>query len=335
MTLRTAVVGTGKLGAVHARVLSAASGSKLIGVVDVDAKAAARVAKSSRTSVLRGIDEVAERANAAVVAVPTSAHFEVASRLLEAGVPCLVEKPLAQTPEQGRALVALARQVGVPLMVGHVERFNPVVLALLEHDLDPGFLEAQRVSPFSFRSSDVGVVLDMMIHDIDLILHLVRSPLSGVHAVGVGVLGEHEDMANARLTFESGAVANVTASRVALKTERKLRLFARDTYVTLDFQKKSGRIVRLADNVRARIAEGSLTLDGMTPLEATARRLVKTTSLKVRGKQEPLALEDQEFLDAVREGRDPAVTGEHGVLAMETAARVVASIRENFRKPED
>jgi len=268
-----------------------------------------------------------------VVAVPTSLHFEVTKPLLEAGVACLVEKPLAATPEEGRALVEIARERGVVLMVGHVERFNPVVIALMERGLEPRFLEAHRVSPFSFRSADVGVVLDMMIHDIDLILHLVRSPLEDVHAVGVGVLGEHEDMANARLLFESGAVANVTASRVALKTERKLRLFASETYATLDFQKKSGRIVRLAEHVRDRLAEGSLTLDGLSPLEATMKRLVRTEKLVVDTRKEPLALEDAEFLAAVSEGRDPVVTGEHGVRAMETAERVVGSIHRNLAGP--
>ena len=213
-------------------------------------------------------------------------------------------------------------------MVGHVERFNPAVVAILDHGLQPRFLEAQRVSPFPFRSADVGVVLDMMIHDIDLILHLVRSNVTSVHAVGVGVLGDTEDMANARLVFENGAVANVTASRIALKTERKLRVFAEDTYVTLDFHKKSGRLVRLAPGVREDIAAGNIELEGMTPLEATVKRLVRTNSLKVRSKDEPLMLEDQAFLDAVKNGHDPAVTGEHGVLAMETAAKVIASIRE-------
>ena len=240
----------------------------------------------------------------------------------------MVEKPLAVDPVEARTLVEVARENDVRLMVGHVERFNPAVVAVLEHDLEPRFLEAHRVSPFPFRSSDVGVVLDMMIHDIDLILHLVRSPVKAVHAVGVGVLGTTEDMANVRLVFENGAVANVTASRLALKTERKLRFFAEDTYVTLNFHKKSGRLIRLAPGVRDDIASGALRLEGMSPLEATVKRLVKTQSLKVRAKDEPLRLEDEEFLAAIREGRDPAVTGEHGVLAMETAAKVVASIAE-------
>jgi predicted dehydrogenase len=330
--VRVAVVGAGALGSVHARVLSSIPDAVLCGVHDADPARAAAVARANRSAVLEDLASVVRMAEAAIVAVPTAAHFTVATTLLEAGLPCLVEKPLARTLEEGRALVELARVRRLPLMVGHVERFNPAVLALLAMDLRPRFLEAQRVSPFSFRSTDVGVVLDMMIHDIDLILHLVQSPLESVHAVGVAVLGDHEDMANARLVFENGAVANVTASRIALKTERKLRLFSEEAYVTLDFHKKSGRLVRLADGVRDRVRTGALTLDGMSPLEATAKRLVRTSTLKVRTKDEPLRLEDQEFVSAVREQREPVVSGHHGLAAMEAAERVVASIRESLRR---
>ena len=317
------MVGTGALGSIPARVLS-----KLSEAPDTDGARARDVAKKWKVPLLEDLDAVAEHAEAAIVAVPTSAHLRVAEHLLGAGVHCLVEKPLASTIEEAQRIVAVAREGDRRLMVGHVERFNPAVVAILDHGLQPRFLEAQRVSPFPFRSADVGVVLDMMIHDIDLILHLVRSNVTSVHAVGVGVLGDTEDMANARLVFENGAVANVTASRIALKTERKLRFFAEDTYVTLDFHKKSGRLVRLAPGVREDIAAGNIELEGMTPLEATVKRLVRTNSLKVRSKDEPLMLEDQAFLDAVKNGHDPAVTGEHGVLAMETAAKVIASIRE-------
>lgn len=329
MGVRCAVVGAGALGSIHARVLSKLADAELVGVHDTDGARARDVAKKWKVPVFEDLDAVAAGAEAAIVAVPTSAHMGVAEHLLSAGVHCLVEKPLASSLEEARRIVAVAREADRQLMVGHVERFNPAVVAVLKHGLEPRFLEAQRVSPFPFRSADVGVVLDMMIHDIDLILHLVRSKVTAVHAVGVGVLGDAEDMANARLVFENGAVANVTASRVALKTERKMRFFAEDTYVTLDFHKKSGRLIRLAPGVREGIVGGQIKLEGMTPLEATVKRLVRTHSLKVRAKDEPLMLEDQAFLDAVKDGHEPAVTGEHGVLAMETAAQVIASIRAN------
>jgi predicted dehydrogenase len=264
--------------------------------------------------------------------VPTRSHLEVARVLLERGVPCLVEKPLASDTDEGRQLVEIARQKAVPLMVGHVERFNPIVVALLERGLAPRFAEAHRVSPYSFRSADVGVVMDVMIHDIDLILHLIPSPVRSVHAVGFGVLGEHEDLANARVIFEDGSVANVTASRLALKTERKLRLFAPDCYVSLDLLKKVGRIVRPGPGLQREIERAKADLGSMNPLQIMLKRLVRTESISAKHGEEPLKAEDREFLAAVREARDPAVSGEHGLLAMEAARLVQASIRENLSR---
>jgi predicted dehydrogenase len=298
-------------------------------VCDRDADRAAEVAAAHDARVCAGLDEFAAAVDAAVVAVPTSAHFEVAAELLARGVHCLVEKPLARTPEEGRLLTERARERGVCLMVGHVERFNPAVVALLRHHLAPRFVEAQRVSPFAFRSTDIGVVLDMMIHDIDLILHLVASPVKAVHAVGVGVIGAHEDLANVRLIFDNGAVANATASRLALKKERTLRLFAPECYASLDLMARRGRLLRPGPGLREGVATGGIDLGSMNPLEAMTRQLVEIEEL-VGDDAEPLALEDREFIAAIGEGRDPAVTGEHGVLAMETAEMVVRSIRENL-----
>lgn len=330
--LRVAVAGAGVLGSVHARVLAKMDGVALAGICDTDAERARALAKSWKTRVLASLDEIPVAADACVVAVPTSAHVGVAERLLAAGVACLVEKPLAPTPEEGRRIVAAARRSGAPLMVGHVERFNPAVIALRAQNLRPRFIEAQRVSPFAFRSTDIGVVMDLMIHDLDLILHLVDAPLEDVHAVGVAVVGEHEDLANARLLFADGAVANVTASRVALKTERKLRLFARDCYVTLDFKEKSGRIVRPAPRLREALASGALAEGRLNPLEVMLKKLVTTSTLDVRPDLEPLAEEDREFVAAIRERRDPLVTGEDAVRALDAAARVVASLRRNLAR---
>jgi predicted dehydrogenase len=176
--------------------------------------------------------------------------------------------------------------------------------------------------------------MDMMIHDIDLILHLVQAPVESVHAVGVSVIGDHEDLANARLVFRNGAVANVTASRVALKTERKLRLFAPDCYVTLDFKEKTGRIVRPAPHLKEALTKGTFSEGRLNPLEVMLKKLVTTESLKVRGELEPLVEEDREFLSAVRDRRDPLITGEHGLRAIEAAEAVVQSLRENLARAE-
>lgn len=328
--VRVAVVGTGTLGAVHARVLADLDEAELVGVVDTDADAAARVARKHRTRVLPDLDAVREEAEACVVAVPTKSHHTIASPLLDAGVSCLVEKPLATSLTEAEDLVTRAERGGAVLMVGHVERFNPAVMALMKHDLAPRFLEAQRVSPYSFRSADVGVVLDMMIHDIDLILHLVDSSVASVHAVGIGVVSDMEDLANVRLIFENGAVANVTASRLAFKTERKLRLFAKDCYVSLDFRARTGRIIRPAPGVREKLDAGTLDFARLKPLDIMTRRLVRTETLKVPRRTEPLVAEDQEFLRAIIEDRPPLVPGSHGLRAMQAADQVVRSIRENL-----
>lgn len=324
-----AVVGTGALGSIHTRILASLPEAQLVGIVDPDRETADRVAAQWKTESLR-MEDLYGRVKACVIATPTSTHRAVAEPLLRAGISCMVEKPLCRTIEEGEALVAAAEATGATLMVGHVERFNPVVLALLEENLKPRFLEAQRVSPYSFRSSDVGVVLDMMIHDIDLILHLVPSDLVDVQAVGVAVIGDYEDMANARLTFADGSVANVTASRVALKTERKLRLLSEGTYVTMDFHKKRGRVVQLLEGVREKVRTGQIRPGLLTPLQAMTRKLVRTRALKVGRHEEPLLLEDREFLRAVHEQREPLVSGRHGLRAMSAASRVTASIANHL-----
>ncbi|MEZ6196485.1 MAG: Gfo/Idh/MocA family oxidoreductase [Planctomycetota bacterium] len=327
------VAGVGHLGSIHARVLSELPEAELIGVLDADRARAEAQGEKLGVPAFTSVEDLPERLRAAIVATPTSSHRDVASRLLERGVDVLVEKPIAKTPAEGRELVELARRHERVLMVGHSERFNPVVLALEGQPLAPRFIESQRVSPFSFRSADVGVVLDMMIHDIDIILHLVRSPVSGVHAVGVPVIGRTtEDLANARIVFENGAVANVTASRVALKTERLMRIFSRDAYVSLDFHQKQGRIVRKGKALR----DGDVDLaeafaSAPSPLHFMQQSLVEMTELSVP-EIEPLKAEDRAFLDAVARRAEPPVTGEQGVEALEVAERIVASLRESLSR---
>ncbi len=332
--LRFAVVGAGHLGAIHARILHENPDVELAAICDVDAERAQEIAALYGTSVctdaadLVGID-------AAVVATPTVQHFSVAAQLLESGVHTLVEKPICSTVQEARELCRIAKDRERCLMVGHSERFNPVILALEEHNLSPRFIDSQRVSPFSFRSADVGVVLDMMIHDIDIILHLTKSPVKAVHAVGVPVIGTNEDLANARIVFENGAVANATASRVALKTERLIRMFSREMYVTLDFSKKVGRIIRRG----AALEAGGLDLSSpefariTNPLEFMQRDLVRIEQLVIKD-VEPLAAEDAAFVHAIRENVEPAVTGEDGARALETAQLIVDSAKQSFDRAE-
>ncbi len=323
------VVGCGHLGSIHARVLSELDGAQLVGVYDTDAERAGAVAAEHDVAVLPALDDLPGGVRAAVVAVPTDRHHAVGSELLGRGVHCLIEKPIATTLDEADALIALAADKGLTLMVGHSERFNPVIRALDAFGVQPRFIDCQRVSPYSFRSTDIGVVLDMMIHDIDLILHLVGSPLKAVHAVGVPVIdGEHEDLANARLVFENGAVANATASRMALKVERKIRLFAPELYASLDLQAKTGRLIRPGpalsggmDDLKEILARGVAN-----PLELMMRGIVTMTELKGDDRQ-PLEVEDEAFLSAVATGAPPPVTGPHGRDALEAAQRIVHALR--------
>jgi predicted dehydrogenase len=328
--LDVAVVGAGHLGRIHARVLSEIPGVRLAAVVDPDPAALKTVASERRCAAFPDAAALPSGIRAAIVATPTVAHHAVASMLIDRGVACLVEKPLAGSVAEARDLAERARRARVPLMVGHVERFNPAVVALLERRIRPRFISSDRVSPFSFRSADIGVVLDMMIHDLDIILHLVDSPVTSVDAVGVGVIGDPEDLASVRIRFENKAVATLTASRLALKTERRMRMFAPGCYVTLDFLKKTGQIIRPTDNLRAKLESAKGKLGNLTPLQVMLQNLLEIEKLDIE-EFEPLKREDEEFVAAVREGRDPQVTGEHGLRALEVADRIAASIREHLQ----
>jgi predicted dehydrogenase len=242
-------------------------------------------------------------------------------------VACLVEKPLAKDVADGRRIVDAAARAGVAVQVGHIERFNPAVRAMARLEMAPRFIESIRISPMTFRSIDVGVVLDMMIHDIDIVLKLAGSPVADIAAVGVSVIGGHEDICNARLTFANGCVANVTASRLALKTERKLRVFSSDAYVSVDYQKRYGMVVRRTGNLDAiretaeKIRSGELT----DPSGLSYADLLHVEELQISD-TEPLRAQLESFVSAVRNGTRPEVTAEDGLAAVETAIRVVEAI---------
>jgi len=241
--VRVAVVGVGHFGRNHARVYAGMNGVELVAVADPNGERCGAVAEQYKTLGVPDHRQVGE-VDAVSIAVPTSRHADVACWFLERGIPVLVEKPLADSVAAAERIVDTAHRNGTFVGVGHVERFNPVVVAATELGIRPIFIECHRLNPFSFRATDVGVVLDLMIHDLDVILHFVGSRVERVDAVGVPILSEHEDIANARLTFANGAVANVTASRVAVQTMRKIRVFSPDSYISLDYGKREGVIFR-------------------------------------------------------------------------------------------
>ena len=308
--VRLAVVGVGHLGRQHARVAARTPGVTLVGIHDHHASRAEEVARVEGSSVLSGPEEVAERAEAVVVATPTASHAALAGFFLDRGVDVLVEKPMTASLADADALVGLARRKGRVLEVGHVERYNPAVGAVLSRVSSPLFIEGHRLGAPTERSLDIDVVLDLMIHDLQIVGELVRRPAREVRAAGMPVLTERIDIANARIEFEGGCVANLTASRVSTEPMRKLRIFAPPLYCSIDMQARSVAAHRLArGGARPQVVPEAI------PVEAG----------------DPLSRELADFVRAVRQRKDPVVTGEVGREALALAERVVEAIEIHRR----
>jgi predicted dehydrogenase len=324
---RIAVVGVGHLGRNHARILAALPDVELVGVVDSRPEQAHAIAEATGTTAYTDYRELIDKVDAVSVAVPTRQHREVAGAFLERGIPAMVEKPLASTLAEAEELVALAEASGVPLAVGHIERFNPALKALEGIPLRPKYIAAERLGTYTFRSTDIGVVLDLMIHDIDLVLSMVSAPVVSVAAVGVSVFGGHEDVANARIEFADGSVANLTASRASYQTVRKMRIWGAEGYVTLDFATKHGTLVRPSDRLR----RGELELEGVDlaqPAQIKDRifgKILRVDQVQTEGR-EPLALELEDFIASVRTGSRPKVSGADALRAVALADRVMQSL---------
>jgi len=312
--VRTAVVGAGKMGAIHAKVYDQLPQSSLVAVVDTDAARAKRLAQKYNCSDYTDCSDILGKVDAVTIATPTVTHLELAKVFIKNKVAVLIEKPLAANVREGRKIVSLARKNDCVVAVGHSERCNPVVQAMKRLDVEPRFIEANRVSPYPFRSTDVSVVLDVMIHDIDIILSLAASKIKRIYAVGVNVIEDNEDICNARIVFDNGCIANITASRLALKTERKLRVFSRQAYLSLDYFKKSGMIIK-ADNFN------------MTNVNWPD--LLHIEQLDIDDK-EPIRLEQEAFLRAVADRTlAPEVSAREGLAALECAQKILRSVRKH------
>src|SRR6266446_7488862 len=242
--IRLGIVGVGSIGKNHARIYSALPGVKFSAILDTNGDVANAISREQGVPAVATLEEFASLVDAATVSTPTPHHYEIGKFLLKHGKHLLIEKPITETPEQALELVKLAKERAVILQVGHVERFNPVLSALEQRLSKPRFIEAHRLSPYPFRSIEIGVVLDLMIHDLEIILHLVRSPVKNIDAVGVPVLSRGEDIANARIRFENGCIANITASRISPERMRKIRVFQEDVYLSLDYQNQTGEMYR-------------------------------------------------------------------------------------------
>ncbi len=328
--LRTAVIGAGKMGQIHTKVYATLPQSELTAIIDTDYKKAKKLAKKYKCSALKEPADILDKVDAVTIATPTITHFELAKIFIENSIPVLIEKPLAASVEEGEKIVELAKEKNCVVAVGHSERCNPVVQAIKRLDIEPKFIESVRISPYPFRSTDVGVVLDVMIHDIDIILSLARSKVKEVTAVGVNVIDEAEDICNARIVFESGCIANITASRLALKTERKVRVFSKQAYLSLDYFKKTGTIIRAARNINVVEKIRELKKKGKFGLLKTDwTSLLKIEKLDIDDK-EPLRTEQDSFLKAVADRTAvPEVSAEEALAAMQCAEMILKSLGEH------
>jgi predicted dehydrogenase len=310
--IRAAVIGVGYLGRFHAQKYAQAAGCELVAVADSRQEAGEKVAAEVGTRWVADYRELLGEVDAVSVVTPTPAHFPIARDFLNAGAHVLVEKPITETVAEAREMIELAARNKRVLQVGHLERFNAAILAAEPYLRSPRFVECVRMAPYRERGTDVNVVLDLMIHDIDIVQTIVDAPITSIDAVGTPVFSDEIDIANARIHFASGCVANVTASRVSVKTERKLRIFEDDAYLSLDLQQKILTLIRKRPPADP---------PGPLPVIIEEQNLDQGDALKA---------EIESFLDCIRTGRAPVVSGEAGLMALETAMRITEQVMKTL-----
>lgn len=328
--LKVAVVGVGYLGRHHARIYSNMENVDLVGVVDSDKQNAERIADQYGTRPYSSVADLPDGLDAVSVATPTVTHFDIAKTFVEKGVAVLVEKPMTSTLEEARELDRIVKESGVVFQVGHIERFNPAMVAIRDMKIEPRFIESHRLAPFKFRATDVGVVMDLMIHDIDIILELCPGAVHRVDAVGGAILSPSEDMANARIEFESGCVVNVTASRVSFKSLRRTRIFSSDCFISLDYEKKYALLAKKSADLDMQTIDlagiDATRLDDLRKLLMTD--LINVQELKL-DEYEPLGRELESFVGSVRGGSESEVPSTHGLRAIELAEQVLTAVKNH------
>jgi predicted dehydrogenase len=306
--IRAGVAGLGHMGRNHARILSELPEAEFSAVYDLNASIAAEISDKFGVASANSLEEFAEMVDAATIVTPTPTHHSIGKQLLRKGKHLLIEKPITENPTEAKELVSLAQERGLVLQVGHIERFNPVMGALEARLSTPRFIECHRLSPYPNRSIEIGVVLDLMIHDLEIVLHLVRSPVESVDAVGVPVLSRGEDIANARLRFENGCVANLTVSRISPEKMRKLRVFQEDAYLSLDYQNQTGEIHSIRGG---RIAREPVEIE----------------------RDDPLTCQLRSFLECAKQGATPRVSGNEATAALELAIEITRQIEAQGLQP--
>jgi len=304
---------------------------ELVGVVDVQRKQAEKIAQRYNTQWYDNYRDVIGKVSAVSIAVPTKSHYAIAKDFLTHGVHVLVEKPMTGTISEAKELINLSKEKGLVLQAGYIERFNPVIVAMRNLSTNPRFIECHRLSPFTFRSADIGVVLDLMIHDIDIILNMTGSKVKKVDAIGVNVIGDKEDIANARIQFQNGCVANITASRVSVQPMRKVRLFSEDSYISIDYQKKEALIYKKSPKLTlSALNISEMDISTIADLKSYVfGDLLKVEYIKM-DYYEPLKKELESFVTCILEGREPEVSGEEGLKAIEVANDILREIEKNL-----
>ncbi len=317
------------MGKEHARVYAELPGVELFGVVDIQPKQAEKIARQYNTQCFSDYREVIDKVAAVSIAVPTKFHYGIAKDFLQHGVHVMIEKPMTGTVSEARELIGISKAKGVVLQAGYIERFNPAIAAIKKLSINPRFIECHRLSPFTFRSADIGVVLDLMIHDIDIILHVTGSKVKKFDAVGVNVISDKEDIANVRIQFQNGCVANVTASRASLTSMRKMRLFSEDSYISIDYLKKDALIYKKSPELTLKALNISkLDVSTIADLKSYVfGDLLKVEHIKMDD-YEPLKKELESFVNCIAEHKEPVVSGEEGLKAIEVANDILCEIEK-------
>lgn len=325
--LKVGVIGVGHLGKLHTKMFRSIENCELVGVYDANPETAKAVAQEFQTNVFNSINDLLKNTEAVSIAATTSAHYQIAKDAFELNNHVFIEKPITATIEEAEELVRISNEKKLNLQVGHIERFNPGLLALEHYIDDPKFIQSDRLAQFNPRGTDVAVVLDLMIHDIDIILSFIKSPVKNIEANGVEVVSDHIDIANARIQFENGAVANVTASRISQKKMRKMRIFQKDTYLSLDFVTGVSEVYRLLP-VDSPVSNGSISF-GEIGIGDRKKRLVyeQPESKEVNALQYELQL----FVNSVLNNTKPIVSGEDGLRALRVAEEIIKKINESKR----
>lgn len=320
------VIGVGYLGSIHARILSKISSANFVGVYDINEQRAKQVANETGVKSFATLDELLDNVKAVVIATPTTTHREIALYCLMRGIHTFIEKPITDDVAGADEIIKVAREKNLKVQVGHVERFNPALLSLADYKISPVFIETHRLAQFKPRGTDVAVILDLMIHDIDIILNLVKSEIEEIKASGVAVISDSIDIANARIQFKNGCVANVTASRISRKNERKMRIFQRDAYISINFLQGVAEIFRLIDeensdeNLKPTILLGKIE-------EGAKKRKIVYEQLEIKDVN-PIEMELVAFIDAIAHDKPTPVSAEDGKLSLEVAFKIIEEVEK-------